>query len=159
LEPVIKISTEKKFIGKHIRMSLSENRTLELWRSFMPHLREIKNNIGTELYSVEIYDLIFFSDFNPRREFEKWAAVAVSDFETLPAEMETLISPPGLYAVFLHRGGAGKGAETYQYIFGKWLPQSEFLLDNRPHFAIMGEKYKNDDPDSEEELWIPVKKH
>jgi hypothetical protein len=30
-------------------------------------------------------------------------------------------------------------------------------LNKRPHFAKMGEKYKNEDPDSEEELWIPIK--
>jgi AraC family transcriptional regulator len=32
------------------------------------------------------------------------------------------------------------------------------LLDNKPHFEIMGDQYKNEDPDSEEELWIPIKK-
>jgi AraC family transcriptional regulator len=71
--------------------------------------------------------------------------------------METLNSPRGLYAVFQYKGAASKGAETYQYIYGTWLPESDFLLDNRPHFAVMGEKYKNEDPDSEEEMWIPVK--
>jgi AraC family transcriptional regulator len=30
-------------------------------------------------------------------------------------------------------------------------------LDNRPHFEILGEKYKQGSPDSEEEIWIPVK--
>ena len=32
-----------------------------------------------------------------------------------------------------------------------------YTLDDRPHFEILGEKYKNQDPDSEEELWIPIK--
>jgi AraC family transcriptional regulator len=30
-------------------------------------------------------------------------------------------------------------------------------LDQRPHVEVMGEKYKNNDPDSEEEIWIPIK--
>jgi AraC family transcriptional regulator len=47
--------------------------------------------------------------------------------------------------------------KTFQYIFGTWLPNSEYVLDNRPHFEILGEKYKNDDPTSEEEIWIPIK--
>jgi AraC family transcriptional regulator len=38
-----------------------------------------------------------------------------------------------------------------------WLPDSGFELDNRPHFAVMGEKYKRDDDASEEEIWIPVR--
>ena len=140
-------------------MSFSNNQTHELWKSFMPSRREIKNNIGSDLYSVEVYEPLYFKNFNPEKEFDEWAVVEVTDFETVPEDMETLISPRGLYAVFLHKGAASKGPETYQYIFGTWLPASDFLLDNRPHFAVMGEKYKNDDPDSEEEVWIPVKKH
>jgi hypothetical protein len=33
------------------------------------------------------------------------------------------------------------------------------MLDNRPHFEILGEKYKNADPDSEEDVYIPVKQN
>jgi AraC family transcriptional regulator len=28
------------------------------------------------------------------------------------------------------------------------------FCDDRPHFEILGDKYKNDHPDSEEEIWI-----
>jgi AraC family transcriptional regulator len=38
------------------------------------------------------------------------------------------------------------------------LPASGYELDDRPHFEILGERYKNNDPDSEEELWFPVRK-
>ena len=62
-----------------------------------------------------------------------------------------------VYAVFVHKGAAGSGPEIFRYIFGKWLPESGYLPDKRPHFEILGEKYKNEDPDSEEEIWIPVK--
>jgi len=30
-------------------------------------------------------------------------------------------------------------------------------LDDRPHFEVLGDKYKNADPDSEEEIWIPIR--
>jgi len=157
LEPRIETLPEKKFIGKRIKMSFSDNKTRELWSSFMPRRREIKNNIGSELYSIEVYEPLYFNNFNPEKEFDKWAAVEVIDFETVPDDMETLTSPSGLYAVFIHKGSADKAPETYRYIFGTWLPASDFLLDVRPHFAVMGEKYKNDETDSEEEVWIPVK--
>ncbi|MDP4266580.1 MAG: GyrI-like domain-containing protein [Bacteroidota bacterium] len=154
----IEILRKKKLVGKCIRMSFSVNRTIELWQSFMPELKKIKNNIGHELYSVEIYSSKFFENFNSDAEFDKWAAIEVNDFNIVPDDMQTIIIPDGLYVVFLHKGPASEGEKSYQYIFGSWLPDSEYLLDNRPHFAVMGEKYKNDDPDSEEELWIPVKK-
>jgi len=37
------------------------------------------------------------------------------------------------------------------------VPSSDYELDNRPQFEILGQKYKNNDPSSEEEIWIPVK--
>ena len=79
------------------------------------------------------------------------------DFNELPHEMETLVIPRGLYAVFIHKGPASEGEKTYRNIFETWLPGSSYDIDSRPHFAVMGEKYKKDDPDSEEEIWIPVK--
>jgi AraC family transcriptional regulator len=37
------------------------------------------------------------------------------------------------------------------------LPKSEYELDYRPHFEILGEKYKNNDQLSEEDIFIPIK--
>jgi AraC family transcriptional regulator len=37
------------------------------------------------------------------------------------------------------------------------LPGSDYSLDSRAHFEILGKKYKHDDPNSEEEVWIPIK--
>ena len=48
-------------------------------------------------------------------------------------------------------------SKTFQYIFGTWMPDSGYKWDNRPQFEILGEKYKNNDPSSEEEIWIPIK--
>ena len=159
MEPRIETLTEKKLVGKRMKMSLSDNRTGELWRNFMQRRKEIKNNLTTELFSLQVYDpSLDFEKFNQDTTFEKWAAVEVPDFDAIPFEMETLILTGGLYAVFVHRGAASTGPKTFQYIFKTWLPDSEYSLDNRPHFEILGEKYKNEDPESEEEVWIPVKR-
>lgn len=147
----------QKFMGKKLRMSFSANRTYELWKGFMLSRKEINNAKGAELYSIEVYPPFFFDNFNPDAEFEKWAAVEVNIFKNVPEYMETLTSPGGLYAIFTHKGPAGSGPITYDYIFRTWLPGSDFILDQRPHFAVMGEKYKHEDPESEEEILIPVK--
>jgi AraC family transcriptional regulator len=148
---------EKRLVGKRMKMSLFDNKTGELWHSFMTSRKEIKNNIGSDLYSIQIYGPFYFNNFDPGKEFEKWAAAEVTDFGDVPQGMETTIIPGGLYAVFLHKGPASSGPVTFQYIYGTWLPGSDYLLDNRPHFEILGEKYKNEAPGSEEEVWIPVK--
>jgi AraC family transcriptional regulator len=157
MKPKIEILREKKIIGKRMIMSLSNNKTHELWHNYMLERKKIQNNIGRELYSIQLYDHLFFTSFDPDREFEKWAAIEVTDFENVPDGMETFILPGGLYAIFLHKGASSTGPETFRHIFGTWLPESDFTLDNRPHFEVLGEKYRNEDPGSEEEIWIPVK--
>lgn len=37
------------------------------------------------------------------------------------------------------------------------IPSSAYEVDQRPHVEILTEKYKHNDPNSEEEIWIPVK--
>jgi AraC family transcriptional regulator len=102
-------------------------------------------------------ELPFFEKFSPEREFYKWAAIEVTDFKSVPEYMETIIIPGGLYAVFLYKGPASAVGNLYQFILGIWMAKSDFLLDDRPHLAVMGAKYKGEDPSSEEEIWIPIK--
>ena len=160
MEPQIQTSTEIKLIGNKIRMSLANNQTVKLWQGFMPRRKEVTNTSNPKhFYSVEVYDdTTFFQNFSPTNEFEKWAAVPVTNFDTIPAEMDTLTIPAGEYAVFLYKGKSSDGPKFYQYIFGQWLPNSDYQLDDRPHFALMDERYKGEDPNSEEELWIPIRK-
>lgn len=155
-QPRIVEFPEAKLIGMNLSMSFMENLTSELWRSFMPRRKEIGNAIGNELFSVQVFSSPHdFSD--PNQKFLKWAAVPVSDFSEIPHGMQTLTIPSGNYAVFHYKGLPSEGAKIFGYIFGQWLPQSGFSLDDRPHFEILGEKYKNDSVDSEEEIWIPVR--
>jgi AraC family transcriptional regulator len=129
--------------------------TGELWRSFMPRLKEIETRVGNNLYSLQVYDEDYFQRFDPTREFEKWALAEVKNFSVIPDETEPFELPGGLYAVFQHKG---MGTEIFQHIFSEWLPNSGYILLITAHISkFLGEKYKQGSPDSEEEIWIPVK--
>lgn len=156
LEPQITQLEERKLIGKRLSMCFENNKTGELWRSFMPQKKEIKKTLNNDLISLQVYPPQF-SFNNPQETFIKWASIEVSDFEEVPVSMETFILESGLYAVF-HYQGSSSDTSIFTYIFGTWLPNSIYTLDERPHFEILGEKYKNNHPDSEEEIWIPIKK-
>ncbi|NBA87546.1 GyrI-like domain-containing protein [Emticicia sp. CRIBPO] len=155
MEPRIETLSLKKLVGISLQMSMADNKTAELWRSFMPRRQEIKNRLSPDMFSLQVYESAF--DFNPGTVFTKWAAVEVPDFSAIPENMASFEIPEGLYAVFLHKGASPTAARTFGYIFGVWFPSSDYELDHRPHFEILGEKYKNNDPDSEEEIWLPVK--
>ena len=157
MQPRIENLKEKKLLVKRLTMSLANNRTGELWKSFMPLCKEIRNNITKDLFSMQLYKPKHFADFSPTNEFEKWAAIEVTDFEYVPSDLEPFILTDGLYAVFDYKGSS-TDSSVFQYIFGTWLPNSDYLLDDRPHFEVLGEKYKNADHNSEEEIWIPIRK-
>jgi AraC family transcriptional regulator len=157
MDPLIRISAEKMLTGMRTRMNLTHNNTALLWKNFMSRRNEIRNAKSTELISMQLYPPAYFQSFNPENEFEKWAVVQVTEFQSTPAGMENFLLPAGVYAVF-HYKGLSTDDSIFRYIFTEWFPSSGYDLDQRPHFEILGEKYKNNDPASEEEIWIPVKK-
>jgi AraC family transcriptional regulator len=156
MTPRIENLTEKKLIGKRLTMSLANNRTGDLWQNFMSKRREISNTVSNDLISMQVYKPTHFTDFKPTNEFEKWATVEVTNFEIVPTDMETFTLTGGLYAVFDYKGSSSDPS-IFQYIFGTWLPSADYFLDDRPHFEVLGDKYKNNDPNSEEEIWIPIR--
>lgn len=141
-----------------MRMSLADNKTVELWRTFMPRRKEILAVHDSLLYSMQVYEpSMDFKTFNPNTVFDKWAAVEVDTFNAIPDGMESYLLTGGLYAVFIHKGPPSAFQKTFEYIFQQWLPNSNYQLDNREHFELLGDKYKNNEPDSEEEVWIPIR--
>ncbi len=80
----------------------------------------------------------------------------VEDFTAMPEALEKFLLPGGIYAVFNYKGSSNDPT-IFEYIFGDWLPHSsEYVLDDRPHFEILGDKYRNNDPNSEELIYIPI---
>lgn len=157
IQPSFQTIGTKKLIGHHRTMSYKDNSTYTLWNRFMPLRNTITTAISSDLYSVQLYAVDFFKNFSPNNPFEKWACREVNNFENIPDGMSTLEIPSGLYAVFHYKGDSSHAAEMFNYIFMEWLPQSNYLLDDRPHFEILGEAYQYNDPNSEEDIWIPIK--
>jgi len=156
LHPKI-ISTHKRYIvGISSEMSFSEFNPAIVWQQFMPILHYVSNRKNKELLSLTQYDPDHFMKFDPKRRFVKWAATEVINFEDIPRGIQTLVLPSGLYAVFHYKGLASDNS-VFQYIFNDWLLDSSYHLDNRPHFEDLGERYDNQSPESEEDIWIPVK--
>jgi AraC family transcriptional regulator len=142
-------------VGHCLAMRFAHDRTAELWYGFRKALQPAVNARPTRFFSVNVYGPAF--DFGPATPFEKWAAVEMAGVQNLPEGMETFILPGGLYAVFRHRGPASEGPRVFGYIFGTWLPASGYALDDRPHFEVLSPDYRPDDPEAEEEIFIPVR--
>jgi AraC family transcriptional regulator len=151
----IEIIKEKTLVGKKLMMSLTKDQTAKLWKSFMQERSEIEHRVNSDFISLQNYPADYFASFDPNTEFEKWACVEVSSCDSLPKGMELFQLKAGKYAVFTHKGSSSD-SRIFEFIFKEWLPSSDYLLDRRPHFEVLGEKYKNNDANSEEEIWIPI---
>ncbi|RYY66517.1 MAG: AraC family transcriptional regulator [Chitinophagaceae bacterium] len=148
---------QKLLAGRRLEMSFARNRTFELWTTFMPRRRHFTNAVNEHLYSLQVYPEHFFEPFDPNRSFTKWALLEVTSHNGLPEGMEPFVLPAGDYAVFDFRGNSVQAQAAFRYIYGDWLAASGYALDDRPHFELLGAKYRRDDPGSEEEIWIPVR--
>jgi len=139
LKPRIEILEEKKLVGYHLKMSLINNLTGQLWGQFGPKIKAIKNRVSEDKISMQIYDEDYYRNFDPSNEFEKCATVEVENFNEIPEGMKSFILEEGTYAVFDYKGSSADNS-IYQYIFWKWLPDSPYKIDKRPHFEVLGEK-------------------
>ena len=153
--PQISLLADKILVGMSIELSIVKNRTGDLFREFMPRRSEIQKTKNANIFSLQEYPADYFTQFDPTKVFTKWALIEVEGVETLPAGMEIFELKQGLYAVFQYRG-LSSDKRIFNYIFTEWLPNSDYELADRPHFEILGEKFKIDKPDSEEEIWIPI---
>lgn len=156
IEPNIINLPSKNLVGMQTNMSLVQNKTAFLWQNFIPKRAHIKHSLNNELISLQVYDTDYFNHFSPHNTFTKWACIEVSSFESIPIDCESIILEEGLYAVF-HYKGLSSDTIIFEYIFGVWIPQSIYEIDHRPHFEVLGDKYKNNDMNSEEDIFIPVR--
>lgn len=146
-------------IGMRAQMSFQNinEETGKLARQFMPRRKEVQNRVDSHTFSLQNYNHFDFKAFNPSLTFEKWVGVEISDASFVPEGMELLTIPAGNYLVFNYKGSAQGFPQFWQQLHGQWLPNSEFDLDNRPHFEKLPEGYNPMNPESEEEVWVPVK--
>lgn len=157
-EPRIVVQGPKCLIGFSQEMCYADDQTGNLWRKFMPRRKEIKHLISEDKYSLQIFGDDFWATGDENTPFTKWAGMVVSSDDDIPPGMKALKLTGGTYAVFIHMGRSGDFPATLKFILEDWMPRSGYEPDSsRPQYEVLGSKYINDDPASEEEVWFPVK--
>lgn len=71
--------------------------------------------------------------------------------------MQSLTINAGKYLVINFEGTIEDFVSFWQDIHFNWLPNSEFKIDNRPHFERLGPEYNPNQAVNKEEIWIPIK--
>lgn len=144
--------------GLRAVMTFSDDQTPALWRRFMPHRHAVAGRVGAHLVSVHRFEAPLEGPPTPHTRFTRWAAAEVTPGTEPPDGLEACTLAGGLYAVFVHRGPATAFAQTLRAFFETWLPASGYTMDAaRARFEVLPPGYRPDDPDAEEEVYLPVR--
>jgi AraC family transcriptional regulator len=127
----------------------------ELWREFVPRLKEIKNRKAR--MTAGLCELV--SDASKKShpdEFLYTAGTEVTAFDTIPHGMVARTVPAGRYAVFTHKGKMEMLEYTMNYIFGSWLSNSGFELRDAADIELYDDSVKLNQDDSVFKICVPI---
>jgi len=154
MEPEIVTRPEMKVVGTpHQYQELDLNVEM-LWFDFQHKVNQISNRLGSEAFGI--YEEYFETEDS--LGFSYICAVEVSDFDDVPEGMISRIIPEQMYAVFRHKGSISSLPETLKYIWGSWLPKSNYEYVEKPDFELYSPGIQPEDPDHIISLCIPVSK-
>lgn len=110
---------------------------------FSPHmLHHLQTRLAMEPEIILRPEMKVVGIYEEYREEEKGVgfsyicAVEVSDFDDVPKGMISRTIPAQLYAAFRHEGPISYLPETLKYIWGSWLPKSDYDYVERPDIEL-----------------------
>ena len=127
----------------------------ELWGKFAQKMGNVPNRVNKDV----CYGVV--NPFGSKEEegtIDYVAAVEVENFDNIPDGMVTAEIPEAYYAVFTHKGQIKNFMETIKYVYGEWLPKSEYNLTGTPELEIYDERFNPEADDSECDIYLPVAK-
>lgn len=152
MEPEIVTRAEAKVVGI-ARQYREEDLNMEtLWSAFRQNASKITNRVGNDAFGIYEEYLETGSDIG----FTYICSVEVTDFDHVPDGMITRTIPKHLYAAFRHNGPMSSLPETLKYIWGSWLPKSDFDYVEKPDFELYAPNTQKDGPDKTLFMYIPI---
>ena len=154
MEPRIVTLDQLVLIGRPYFGDAENNKFAQAWDRFFPFEDQIPSKVNHQVwYGVEIYGPEFHKD----HQWMYFPSTEVSSLDEIPEALFGKILPSATYAVFTVKGGVPKIGETFMYAYDTWFPASEYEVAHPFDFEYYDERFKADDPDSELDIYIPIK--
>jgi len=173
LENVIEYAMQKKITGGEIMQPdiinkesfkiigircFSNNKNGEIpraWDEFNKRYNEIQNRISN--YVLGVCEYVENFDHESSDKFEYICCCEVSNADQVPEGMVAKEIPAQKYARFKHMGSTENLGNTYNKIYGEYIPENNLILEPAADFELYGEEFKFDSEDSIMYIYIPVK--
>lgn len=108
-------------------------------------------SIGFEDYTED------FVEDDDNIELVHLCAFEVNDLNDIPEGMIGKRIPQGRYAKFVHMGPSNRSYETFNYIYGTWLPNTESNMRSFDYYTVHESKNAQPKISSPTEIFIPLK--
>ncbi len=152
MEPEIVTRPEVKVIGV-ARQYREEDLNIEtLWSAFRSNVHRISNRVGHNAFGI-------YEEYHESGDgvgFNYICSVEVTGFEDVQEGIITRLIPEHLYAAFRHEGPISFLPETLKYIWGSWLPKSDYEYVEKPDFELYAPAAEPENPDKTLFLYIPI---
>jgi len=157
---IIYIDEPIKIIGFKGKTSIANNRIPELWSEFRENVSRIPNVLN---HAVSYGICLVSRDFNLHEltkftSYYELVGLEVTNLDIIPEGMSGHYIKAGHYAIFTHQGRVMQLRNTYDYIWGTWIPNADYEIDLRDDFEVYGEDfYGPEDDKSIIRIYLPIK--
>lgn len=149
-----KVVYKKAFqvIGFQAMVEPGSGMITELWIAFNKRWTEIE---CLSLSKARLGICEYYPDITDESEFSYIACTEAAPSKQFPLGMISRRIPSSKYAVFSHHDSIHHLKDTYQFIYGVWLPESGYELAELD--TIEYYEHNEDHSDCELEIYIPIK--
>lgn len=150
MEPRIVERAAFTVVGMMVRGKAESNEIPQMWEALNPRVREIQDRTGDDV----AYGISTNMD-EQTGEFDYIGGFEVGRVHEIPEGMIRFEVPGGNYAVF--RTTLPRIGDTFMHAYRTWAPQSGYELTGGPDFELYGEEFDPRNPDSEFDVYIPIR--
>jgi AraC family transcriptional regulator len=153
MEPRLVDRDKIKLVGLPFYGDPANGNFTKAWHRLMQIELPTQRVNETVHYGVELYG----SEFHQEHQWMYFPSVEVQDLQDTPGILFAKTLPASRYAVFHVTGGLSKISEIFRFAYDQWIPASDYEVAYPYDFEYYGEDFKGDMPESEMDLYIPIK--
>ena len=95
-------------------------------------------------------------DMRNNEIFIYYAGIEVEPDDRIPRNFKTVNIPESTFAVFTHMGPTAEIEQTYDRIYGSWIPGSGKAPTMDLDILVVNDRFKEQGENSEVDIWIPI---
>ncbi len=155
MEPKFKRLDDLIVVGLQTLNTCHYNVIPVLWQRFLKRESEVQH-VAIENVGIGVsFDI---EKKGKDSEYFHLVGHPVSNTGEIPEGMTYRKIPAHDYAVFTHHGPLSTLGKTYDFIYGEWLPQSEYEYDDSNELEWYDERFDPESEESEFDIYVPIKK-